>query len=238
MNRQSFLSRIAIVDAFISQLIAQKGKGKLPTNEINLAISDLSISKQKLLDDLSKLDFMTQFKETPWVIKKNPTHPTYYQLISVVGKLVTLSRKGNTRVISYDEFYRDYVEATEDQVLQHIQYLTKNNIKYLFKPVKCDLSDVPVIDFSGSGDTLRAIEAGTIKGNTPPAPKKSADADFYCVTLKQGRGCTKYHATYELAETEAVRLSKQENKKAYVLGVVAEIETIPTTTYEVKTKKF
>jgi hypothetical protein len=228
-NKKSLLCRIAIVDALISQLESIKGKSTIPNNEINLAISDLGISKQALYEDLAKLDFMKQFTTTPWVIKNNPSQPTYYQLVSIVGKVVTLSRKGVTKIVSYQDFYRDYVEAKEDQVLQHVKYLTDNKIKFLFVPIPCDTSEVPILNISG-----------TISSIVPIAPKvkKPANADFFMVTLKQGYGSKVYHESYEIAEKEAIRLSKQENKKAYILGVVGEINVVPTTTYETNIIKY
>lgn len=229
-NRKSLLCRIAIVDGLIKQLESIKGKSTIPNNEINLAISDLGISKQALYDELAKVDFMKQFTETPWVIKNNPSQPTYYQLVSIVGKVVTLSRKGVTKTVSYQDFYRDYVEAKEDQVLQHVKYLTDNNLKFLFVPVPCDTSEAPILNLTG----------GLPKSIVPiePKVKKPANADFFMVTLKQGYGSKVYHESYEIAEKEAIRLSKQENKKSYILGVVGEIEVIPTTTYETNITKY
>lgn len=230
-NRTSLLCRISIVEGLISAVLTQKGLQLNKTrismvDELNQTVADLEITKQNLYDELAKLDFMKQFADCAWVIKQNPSQPTYYQLVGVVGKVVTLSRKGTTRMVSLSDFQRDYVEAKEDQVLQHVKYLTDNGIKFLFKPVPCDTSSVPSLGFS-----IPATEHSI-------AVTKSTDADFFAVTLKQGRGCTKYHNTYEQAEKEAIRLSKQENKKAYVLGVVGEIEVIPTTTYEVKTQRY
>jgi hypothetical protein len=226
-NKKSLLCRIAIVDGLIKQLESIKGKSTIPNNEINLAISDLGISKQALYDDLAKLDFMKQFIETPWVIKNNPSQPTYYQLISIVGKVVTLSRKGVTRIISYQDFYRDYVEAKEDQVLQHVKYLTDNKIKFLFVPIPCDTSEVPILD----------LLDGLYKSIVPKV-KKPVNADFFMVTLKQGYGSKVYHESYEIAEKEAIRLSQQENKKSYILGVVGEVNVVSTTTYETNITKY
>lgn len=234
-NRLSVLSRIAIVDGLILAVTNQKGLQPNKTSvsmvdELNQTIKDLEISKQNLYDELAKLDFMKQFEDTPWVIKQNPSQPTYYQLVSINGKIITLSRKGVTRIVNYQDFYRDYVEAKEAEVLQHVKYLTDNGIKFLFKPVPCNTDDVPYVNFSGGG-SIPAIE------HSIPV-KKPKNADFFMVTLKQGYGSKVYHESFEIAEAEAIRLSKQESKKAYVLGVVAEIEAIPTTTYEVKMKKF
>lgn len=228
-NRTSLLCRISIVDGLILTVTNQKNlqvgtsSRNSMVDELNQTISDLEITKQNLYDDLAKLDFMKQFADSAWVIKQNPKQPTYYQLVEVVGKTVTLSRKGVLRTITYEEFYRDYVEAKETEVLQHVKYLTDNSIPFICKPVPCDTTSIPSVGFS--------IPV------TEPV-KKPKNADFFMVTLKQGYGSKVYHETFEIAEGEAIRLSKQENKKAYVLGVVAEIEAIPTTTYEVKTKKF
>jgi len=253
-KRESLLCRVSIVEGLIDQVLKLKkaqntnNQDALLATELNLTISDLEITKQNLLDDLAKLDFMKQFEKYPWVIKKNPTQPTYYQIISVVGKTVTLSRKGQTKIIAYEAFYRDYVEATEEDVLQHVKYMTDNGIKFLFEPVDCSIESKIIIDFSGGSDVLAhiaknkakeaiSIPASTLNPITVPV-QKSADADFYMVTLKQGYGSKVYHPSYEIAEAEAIRLSKQENKKAYVLGVVGEIEVIPTTTYETKIKNY
>lgn len=230
-NRLSVLSRIAIVDGLILAVTNQKGLQPNKTSvsmvdELNQTIKDLEISRQNLYGELAKLDFMKQFEDTPWVIKQNPSQPTYYQLISINGKIVTLSRKGVSRTVSYQDFIREYVEAKEAEVLQHVKYLTDNSIKFLLKPVPCNTDAVPHVNFIGG--SIPAIEP----------VKKPKNADFFMVTLKQGYGSKVYHETFEIAEAEAIRLSKQENKKAYVLGVVAEIEAIPTTTYEVKTKKY
>jgi hypothetical protein len=225
-NKQSLLCRIAIVDGLIKQLESIKGKSNIPDNEINLGIFDLGISKQALYDDLAKLDFMNQFEATPWVIKNNPSQPTYYQLVTIKGQVVTLSRKGINRFVSYKDFYRDYVEAKEDQVLQHVKYLTDNSIKYLFEPIPCDTIKLPVFDLSKSIELVK------------PMVKKPAYADFFMVTLKQGYGSKVYHESYEIAEKEAIRLSQQENKKAYILGVVGEVNVVPTTTYETNITKY
>lgn len=237
-NRQSLLTRIAIVDGLIKQVQTHKENNLSQLSliiELNQTIKDLGISKQNLYDELAKLDFMKQFEDARWVIKQNPTHPTYYQVVSVVGKVVTLSRKGTRRLISLQDFRRDYVEANENEVLQHIKYLTDNSIKFICKPVPCDLNGLPNIVFGTKSSVLPQIATAQTESYVEPKPK---NADFYMVTLKQGYGSKVYHETYEIAEAEAIRLAKQEQKKAYVLGVVAEIEAKPTTTYEVKTKKF
>jgi hypothetical protein len=235
-TRTSLLCKIAIVDGLIKQVVNQKNlQGATSSRnsmvaELNQTMSDLEISKQGLYDELAKLDFMKQFADSPWVIKQNPSQPTYYQLVSVVGKVVTLARKGKSTLVGLANFNADYVEAKEAEVLQHVKYLTDNGITFLYKPVPCNTDEIPIIDFSGGSDVLKAI--------APEPVKKPKNADFFMVTLKQGYGSKVYHESFEIAEAEAIRLSKQENKKAYVLGVVAEIETVPTTTYEIKTKKF
>jgi hypothetical protein len=186
--------------------------------------SDLMIERAiAMATSVAKLNIIERFKDYPWVIKQNRTNPTYYQQVSVIGEVVTLSRMGKTCTINYKTYIQEFKVATEDEIIQHLNYLNLSNRPYLQKVV--------VQDMSGS-------VSATSHNEQPIKAIKPADADFYCVTLKQGRGCTQYHGTYEQAEKEATRLSKQEKKKAYVLGVVGEVEVVPTTTYETKINKY
>ncbi len=116
---------------------------------------------------------------------------------------------------------KDFIQASEEQIFQHLEYLNKAGHAYISPKINI-VTSIPA--------TSHYVQ--------PAKAVKPADADFYCVTLKQGRGCTKYHQTYEDAEKEATRLSKQEQKKAYILGVVGEVEVVPTTTYETKINKY
>lgn len=47
---------------------------------------------------------------------------------------------------------------------------------------------------------------------------------FYMVYLENERGSTYKHMTFESAQTEAKRLSKEHNRKAYVLATVKSYE--------------
>ncbi len=175
-----------------------------------------------LANALAEMSVLERFKDTPWVIKQNTTNPTYYQQVSVIGDVVTLSRQGKTSSLHYKVYMKEFRQANEAEVIQHLNYLNLSNRPYLQKIT----------------DSVPAVSH-----NEQPAVKvlkltKPADANFYCVTLKQGRGCTKYHETYEQAEKEATRLSKQESKPAYILGVVGKVEVVPTTTYETKINKY
>jgi hypothetical protein len=176
-----------------------------------------------LANALAEMSVLQRFIDTPWVIKQNTTNPTYYQQVSVIGEIVTLSRQGKTSTVHYKTYMKEFRKANEAEVIQHLNYLNLSNRPYLQK--------IAIEDNSGS-------IAATSHNEQPIKTVKPADADFYCVTLKQGRGCTKYHQTYEDAEKEATRLSKQEDKKAYILGVVGEVEVVPTTTYETKINKY
>ncbi len=187
-------------------------------------VSDRMIAKAiDLANSLVESTVLERFKDTPWVIKQNTSNPTYYQQVSVIGEIVTLSRQGKTSTVHYKTYLLEFRQANEAEIIQHLNYLNLSNRPYLQK--------ISIEDNSGS------IPANN-HNEQPPKLIKPADADFYCVTLKQGRGCTKYHETYEQAEKEATRLSKQENKKAYILGVVGEVEVVPTTTYETKINKY
>lgn len=53
--------------------------------------------------------------------------------------------------------------------------------------------------------------------------KKNA---FYMVYLEHGRGSTYKHETFESAEAEAKRLSREYGRKAYVLATVKSYEKI------------
>ncbi|MDN8907679.1 hypothetical protein Q0O77_15325, partial [Staphylococcus aureus] len=68
---------------------------------------------------------MAQFDDAPWVITIRSGQPWYYQLVGVNGTITTLSRQGRTKNVSYKEFQKDYVVATEPQVLQHIEFMTR-----------------------------------------------------------------------------------------------------------------
>lgn len=177
----------------------------------------LILKAVNLANELSEKTVIERFTNFPWVIKNNPTQPTYYQQVSIKGEVVTLARQGKTSVVNYKQYMKDFTTASEAQVIQHLNYLNLAGRPYL-KDEVATTKGIRILDYS---------------------PKlKPADADFYCVTLKQGRGCTQYHGSYTQAEKEATRLSKQEKKKAYILGVVGEVEVVPTTTYETKINKY
>ncbi len=233
--KERLLRRIQIFEGMIRQLQTLKDSqeyhlGFLKISDINESISDLVKIKNELELAIQKLYFMEQFKDAPWVIVENNGMPWYYQLLTIEKGIATLSRKGRTKVLNHKDVLKNFREATESEVLQHVEFLTRTNGKFISTPIPCDLSEVKgvIIDFAG----------GLFPPKPEPIVKKPKDADFYCITLKQGRGCTVYHESYDIAEKEAIRLSKQENKKAYVLGVVGVIEAKPTTTYDIKVNKF
>ncbi len=58
--------------------------------------------------------------------------------------------------------------------------------------------------------------------------------DFYLITVTGQYGTKKRHTTYDEAEKEAIRLCKQENHEAFILGVVASVKPIQTITHEIK----
>ncbi len=187
-------------------------------------VTDIMIGRAiTLANDLAEITVLERFKDYPWVIKQNTTNPTYYQQVGVLGEVVTLSRQGKSSTVHYKTYMKEFRKASEAEIIQHLNYLNQNNKPYL--------QNVVVQDNSGS-------IAANNHNEQPIKPAKPFDAEFYCVTLKQGRGCTAYHRTYEIAEAEAIRLSKQESKKAYILGVVGEVEVVPTTSYETKIKKY
>lgn len=232
-DKKSFRNRIAILNTMVRQLVAMKSSISIniPKTDIDAIIQQLKKSIDDLHKEFARVDFMTQFEDAPWVITQRDSNPWYYQLVRVDGTISTLSRHGRTKSVTYREFQRDYVVATESQVLQHIEFLTRVGKPFIKKSIPCDTT--PILDYSGG-----LFEAVSTPSKTQTLPVKPKDADFYCVTLKQDRGCTVYHGDYDTAEKEAIRLSKQENKKAYVLGVVGVIDVVPITTYETKIEKY
>lgn len=231
-DKKSFRNRIAILNTMVRDLVAMKSSISIniPKTDIDATIQHLKKSIDDLHQEFARVDFMAQFEDAPWVITQRDSNPWYYQLVSVNGTTSTLSRQGRTKSVSYREFQRDYVVATESQVLQHIEFLTRVGKPFIKKVIPCDTT--PILDCSGLDEVI------PIASKKQTLSVKPKDADFYCVTLKQGRGCTVYHGDYDTAEKEAIRLSKQESKKAYVLGVVGVIDVVPTTTYETKIEKY
>lgn len=232
MNKQAIKTRIGILESLIIKLESYKQGlptfGLLSQTDIAGSILELEAVIKRLTGELGEGTYIEQFKDTPWVIKENNLLPTYYQLIGPQPNnksVMVLGRNGSTRNVPYVTFVKDYRPATEAEVKQHIEYLSKVNKPYI-RPM------------GGSFPTPK-LQTIRIDFGTSVKPKtKPKDADFYSVTLKQGRGCTKYHETYEQAETEAIRLSKEDGKKAYVMGVVGVIEAKLKTTYDVAVAKF
>lgn len=234
-DKKSFRNRIAILNTMVRQLVALKQSiTAIPTTDIDSSIKQLKKNIDDLHKEFAKVDFMAQFEDAPWVINIRSGQPWYYQLVGVNGTITTLSRQGRTKNVSYKEFQKDYVVATEAQVLQHIEFMTREGKPFIKKTIPVDIQPV-ILDCSGSlfpDNGLFPINDSETKVSKPK------DADFYTITLKQGRGCSVYHPDYVTAEKEAIQLSKQESKKAYVLGVVGIIDVVPTTTYETKIQKF
>lgn len=234
-DKKSFRNRIAILNTMVRQLVALKQSiTAIPTTDIDSSIKQLKKNIDDLHKEFAKIDFMSQFDDAPWVITIRSGQPWYYQLVGVNGTITTLSRQGRTKNVSYKEFQKDYVVATEPQVLQHIEFMTREGKPFIKKTIPVDIQPV-ILDYSHGlfpDNGLFPINDSETKVS------KSKDADFYTITLKQGRGCTAYHPDYGTAEKEAIRLSKQEGKKAYIMSVVSVVDVVPITSYEIKKTKF
>ena len=119
---------------------------------------------------------------------------TYYQWMKNHSPLSVIARNGEWINCNNWTVINKFRLANPDEIAQHFKFI------------------------KAKGKSFESFSFPT------PIQQKINSTEFFMVTLKQDIGSNKYHETYEIAESEALRLAKQEKKKAYIMGVVATID--------------
>jgi hypothetical protein len=139
-----------------------------------------------------------------WVIDSRSN--THYQ-IGVITKNnnVTLHRNDSTINVTFNVFKKNFVFATISQVKSHLKFLASKNQK----PIIIDSSPV----FSEPKDIIKDI-------------MNVKYCDFYMVSVDGHGGAKVRHTSYDSAEKEAIRVAKELNAEAFIVGVVASVKPI------------
>ena len=184
---------------------------------------DLSAhAKLGLLSELRALEasitLTKQVKLSEWVILKSKNIYYQFYLHGFNKNTVALKRNGATSWIDVNVFNVDYRLATPSEAKQHVEFLQTKKIKSL---------DVTNVGF----------EAYKVKHDKPYSTFDPMKCDFYMVTCTGLHGSKVRHTTYGEAEADAIRIAKNRNHEAWIVGVVASVKPVTETSQKIEIKK-
>ena len=155
----------------------------------------------------------------------NRSWPTTYDMLYMNG----VRQQYRIRQTFIHEYFVKMEDATLDQL--EMAMATTENMTYMHQLSSFLRQKLSSLHKQQPAEICKAPEPVVVAD-----PDLDKVGEFYCMVDGSTTAPRVSHKTKRIALVEAERLAKEHTRKVKVLCVAAEVEVIPTTIYEVKTK--